>query len=60
MKNYVTEEIINRYDVSTYVALEIQKIMERSGVDFAELTDTEFLRCMNDSFHIYLQENETY
>ncbi len=58
--NYVTEEIMNRYDVSKYMAREIQKIMERSGVDFTKLTDTEFFRCMNDSFHIYLQENETY
>ena len=48
--NYVTAEIMEKFDVTFEEALEIQDIMEESGLDFSECSMVQFGSTMRKAF----------
>ena len=58
--NYVTRDIMNRFNISSLIALEVQAVLDRSDIDFSECTSREYERALDEAFKIYHEENETY
>jgi len=49
--NYVTEEIMARFDLTAEAALQVQDYMYNMELDFSECSKREYDRCMNKSYH---------
>lgn len=50
LMNYVTVEIMEKFDVTVGEALEIQEIMEESDLDFSECSMVEFGHTMRKAY----------
>ena len=49
--NYVTREIMARFDLTAEAALQVQEVMDSSDIDYSECSKREYDRCMNKSYH---------
>lgn len=49
--NYITREIMARFDLTAEAALQVQDVMDQSGIDYSECTTREYNRVMNKSYH---------
>lgn len=49
--NYVTRDIMYRYDLTAEAALQVQDYMYNTELDFSECSEFEYDRCMNQCYN---------